>query len=67
MSEKTKQKKDSRDSVEKETGEFSVEKEANDEKGNWSEDQKEKSYYYDDAYGYEIYNPDENEDAENVE
>jgi len=28
-------------------------------KGDWSEDQKEKSYYYDDSYGYEIYNPDE--------
>ncbi len=29
--------------------------------GTWSEDQKEKSYYYDDSYGYEIYNPDEDE------
>ena len=34
-------------------------------KGDWSEDQKEKSYYYDDAYGYEIYNPDEDDDVEN--
>jgi len=30
--------------------------------GNWSEDQREKSYYYDDAHGYEIYNPDEDEE-----
>ncbi len=34
-------------------------------KGNWSEDQKEKSYYYDDSYGYEVYNPDEEDDDEN--
>ncbi len=31
----------------------------------WSKDQKENSYYYDDAYGYEIYNPDEDDDSEN--
>ncbi len=34
----------------------------NTDDGNWSEDQREKSYYYDDSYGYEIYNPDEDED-----
>jgi hypothetical protein len=28
----------------------------------WSSDQKKKSYYYDDSHGYEIYNPDEDED-----
>ena len=33
--------------------------------GNWSEDQKEKSYYYDDSYGYEVYNPDEDDETEN--
>lgn len=27
-----------------------------------SRDRQEKSYYYDDAHGYEIYNPDEDED-----
>lgn len=27
-----------------------------------SRDQQEKSYYYDDSHGYEIYNPDEEED-----
>lgn len=32
------------------------------EKDNWSRDQREKSYYYDDSYGYEIYVPDENDD-----
>ena len=33
----------------------------------WSNDQQKKSYYYDDSYGYEIYNPDESDDndAEN--
>ena len=35
-----------------------------DDEGNWSRDQREKSYYYDDSYGYEIYNPDEEDDDE---
>ena len=30
----------------------------------WSADQKKRSYYYDDACGYEIYHPDEDEDEE---
>ncbi len=30
--------------------------------GDWSEDQRDKSYYYDDGYGYEIYDPDSDED-----
>lgn len=30
----------------------------------WSKDQQRKSYYYDDAYGYEVYNPDEKDDDE---
>ncbi len=34
----------------------------NAEQGNWSEDQRKKSYYYDDSYGYEVYNPDEDDD-----
>lgn len=44
--------------------------EKRDEKGAWSEDQKKKSYYYDDAHGYEVYNPDKEEtdfDAEEEE
>lgn len=34
------------------------------EPGAWSRDQREKSYYYDDAHGYEIYNPDEDEEED---
>lgn len=30
----------------------------------WSQAQREKSYYYDDAHGYEIYNPDEDDEEE---
>ncbi len=33
---------------------------------NWSKDQREKSYYYDDSYGYEVYNPDEDEDDDEL-
>ena len=29
------------------------------EKDVWSEDQKNRRYYYDDAHGYEIYNSDD--------
>lgn len=32
------------------------------EEDNWSSDQKKKSYYYDDSHGYEIYNPDKDND-----
>jgi hypothetical protein len=45
-----------------------VEKENADKKpetgddSSWSKDQKEKKYYYDDETGYEIYNPDEDEE-----
>ncbi|MGI8786340.1 MAG: hypothetical protein ACR2HG_01080 [Pyrinomonadaceae bacterium] len=60
MPEKTKQKEDSENHAEDEKS--FVEDCEIDKKGNWSEDQKEKSYYYDDAYGYEIYNPDEDDD-----
>ena len=39
---------------------------ANDEKdeGAWSKDQREKGYYYDDDHGYEIYNPDEDDEED---
>ena len=30
----------------------------------WSEDQKARGYYYDDAHGYEIYDPEEDEQDE---
>jgi hypothetical protein len=32
--------------------------------GNWSEDQREHEYYYDDAHGYEEYDPEEEEEGE---
>ncbi len=56
MPEKTKQEKQTsaeKDEAENEPGKDKI--------GTWEEDQKEKSYYYDDSYGYEIYNPDEDE------
>ena len=34
------------------------------EKDAWSEDQKERGYYYDDAHGYETFDPDEDEKEE---
>ena len=64
MPEKTKPEKDSRTREEKKTENHSGEK--TDERGNWSDDQREKSYYYDDAYGYEIYKA-EDEDEETSE
>ena len=44
------------------------EKEIPDEKpeigdeSSWTKDQQEKSYYYDDSHGYEVYNPDDEEE-----
>ncbi len=35
-----------------------------DENGAWSEDQKRRSYYYDDDCGYEIYDADDDETEE---
>lgn len=42
----------------------SGEAETKDEKGDWAEDQKKRSYYYDDACGYEVYNPEADEREE---
>jgi hypothetical protein len=40
----------------------------NPEKDTWTEDQKRRSYYYDDAHGYEKYiEEDDNDDEENGE
>ena len=39
-------------------------KEKTDKNGAWSDDQKKRSYYYDDACGYEIYDADEDETDE---
>ena len=59
MPEKTKPKKDSRKHSEKEANGVVTEGRETDEQENWSKDQQEKSYYYDDSYGYEVYVPDE--------
>ena len=32
--------------------------------GNWSKDQKERDYYYDDSHGYEEYRPETDEEVE---
>jgi hypothetical protein len=34
------------------------------EKELWSEDQKRRQYYYDDAHGYEVYDPKDDEENE---
>lgn len=36
------------------------------DKASWGEDQKKHEYYYDDAHGYEIYVPEDDDDAEAV-
>jgi len=33
--------------------------------GSWSEDQRERSYYYDDACGYETYVPEDDDESDN--
>lgn len=60
MPEKTKPEQDTLKREEKIAENDSTEKA--DKQGNWSDDQREKSYYYDDAHGYEIYNPDAEDD-----
>lgn len=35
-----------------------------DDKASWGEDQKNRGYYYDDAHGYEIFEPDDGNDEE---
>lgn len=59
MSEKTKREKHK---AKNETEEFGGEKKQIADEGDWSKDQQEKSYYYDDSYGYEIYNAENDED-----
>ncbi len=58
MNEKPK-KKDDNEKKEEKQGECET-----GDKDSWSRDQREKSYYYDDSYGYEIYNPDEDDDED---
>lgn len=62
MPEKTKRDKDSKKSGEKEAAESPAEPREAIVKDTWGADQKQKSYYYDDSYGYEIYNPDEEDE-----
>lgn len=38
--------------------------ESENDQSNWAHDQQNRSYYYDDSTGYEIYNPDEEEDED---
>ncbi len=64
MPEKTKRNKDVKKAAEKEVAELPVERREDNAKDNWSADQREKSYYYDDSYGYKVYNPDEEENEE---
>jgi hypothetical protein len=35
-------------------------------KGTWAEDQEKREYYYDDAHGYEDFDPEEGEDEEEM-
>lgn len=65
MPEKTKEEA-SQNGAPPETENLPAEKTETGEAGDWSHDQKKRSYYYDDGHGYEIYNPDEDDDeAEN--
>jgi hypothetical protein len=41
--------------------------EADEKRENWSDDQKRREYYYDDAHGYEKYEPSSEEDVEDEE
>jgi hypothetical protein len=34
------------------------------EKPNWADDQRERGYYYDDAHGYEAYDPESEDDED---
>ena len=34
------------------------------DRSSWSDDQRERGYYYDDAHGYEKYEPEKDEDDE---
>jgi hypothetical protein len=64
MPEKTKRDKDFENTAKRKVTELPVEQQENNEKDSWGADQQEKSYYYDDSYGYEIYNPEEDESNE---
>jgi hypothetical protein len=67
MPEKTKRNKDFEKPAEKRVADLPAESPENNTKDTWGADQQEKSYYYDDSYGYEVYNPDDDEDEGNDE
>lgn len=56
MPEKPQEKKYSGEEIEKSAAE---EPDATGDESAWSSDQEKRGYYYDDACGYEIYQPDE--------
>jgi hypothetical protein len=58
MPEKTKPEEDKQKQKEKEIEKTLPEQ----DEDLWSSDQQERGYYYDDAHGYEVYTPDEDED-----
>ncbi len=60
MPEKPKEKKDKAAEPEK----LPENKPETGDEDSWSQAQRERSYYYDDAHGYEIYNPDEDDDED---
>ncbi len=60
MPEKPQEKKSTIEEIEKTDDEKS---ETGDESA-WSSDQEKRSYYYDDACGYEIYQPDEEDEED---
>ena len=65
MPEKTKREKGSQPCEDAKAEKPSVEKK--DKSGNWGDDHREKSYYYDDGYGYEIYNAEDDDEIEDKE
>lgn len=51
-------------SQEKEKEREEQEKCETEDRDSWSKDQQEKGYYYDDAHGYEIYQPEEEDEED---
>lgn len=47
---------------------INIEKDKEDEPGeSWAEDQKERGYYYDDAHGYEQFDPECDDETEDID
>ena len=57
------EKTDNKDSLVEDTRKTGAECE-DEKKDSWSEDQKKRSYYYDDASGYQVYLPDEDDEED---